>query len=127
MSARRARGGPGGGGIARPEPDFGGAPGGGGIRFPPSERGGAGILGGGADGADPISGPAFSSSRLLCSSRATGVSSVFGTGRLAGSLGIRRAGSCPLEVTSGRAGGLDVGGVGFAAGLSIPCGSEISS
>ena len=55
MSARRARGGPGGGGIALPEPDYGGAPGGGGMGFPLPERGGAGIAGGGAAGADPMS------------------------------------------------------------------------
>ncbi|MEG3596024.1 MAG: hypothetical protein VX360_03150 [Actinomycetota bacterium] len=86
MSARRARGGPGGGGIARPEPDFGGAPGGGGMRFPLPERGGAGMVGGGTDGAAPMS-------RLVCSARPTGVSSVFGAERAEGSSAVRRAGS----------------------------------
>ena len=98
-----ARGGPGGGGIERPDPDLGGAPGGGGLRLPVPVLGGAGIRGGGLAGAEPMS--CFASSSLT-----TGGSSVFAAGRLAvssdgvrSSDGARRAGSWPLDVTNGRA------------------------
>ena len=86
LSACLARGGLGGGGIARPEPDRGGAPGGGGIGLPLPDRGGAGVLGGGPVGAEPMS-------RFACPSRAVWASSALDVGRLEVSSTDRRAGS----------------------------------
>ena len=89
------RGGPGGGGIARPEPERGGAPGGGGMGLPPTERGGAGIRADGGVGADPISLFAGVSSRVVGVSSALGVdvSSALGATRADVSSTVLRAGS----------------------------------
>ncbi len=92
--ACRERGGPGGGGIACPEPERGGAPGGGGMGLPPTERGGAGIRADAGAGADPISLFVGVSSRAVgVSSRVVGVSSALGVARAGVSSTVLRAGS----------------------------------